>query len=93
MTRLGNFSGETLAVDTISDDISLLEKLAACGGALSEDDLALLARCNDRLTRLLPSLAASEEPSGGGVAAVDQQQNRLGRRSRFSSTRRREDVV
>ena len=92
MTRLGNFSSETLAVDPISADIGLLEKLAACGGALTEDDLALLARCNDRLTRLLPSLTANEAPSGGGVASAGDQ-NRPATRSPFSSTRRREDVV
>ena len=86
MTRLGDFASETLAVDTISADIGLLEKLAACGGALTEDDLALLVRCNDRLTRLLPSLTANEAPPGGG-AAVAGVQNRRATKSPFSSTR------
>lgn len=92
MTRLGNFSSETLAVDTISADIGLLEKLAACGAVLTEDDLALLARCNDRLTRLLPSLAANEAPSGSGIPVAGVQ-DRPATRSPFNPTRRREDVI
>ena len=59
MTRLGDFSDETLAVDTVAADIELLEKLAARGGSLSEQDLGLLARCHARLSRLLPMLAAN----------------------------------
>ncbi len=59
MTRLGDFSNETLAVDAVADDIDLLEKLAARGGSLSENDLRLLARCHARLSRLLPMLATN----------------------------------
>lgn len=59
MTRLGNFSNETLAVDAVAAEIDLLEKLAARGGALSEFDLNLLAQCSARLSRMLPALAAN----------------------------------
>ncbi len=71
MTRLGNFSSETLAVDAISADIGLLEKLAARGGVLTDDDLARLARCSARLTRLLPLFFANEMPSGVGFSVAD----------------------
>ncbi len=63
MTRSGDFSDETLAVDSIAADIELLEKLAARGGSLSEYDLGLLARCHARLSRLLPILAANGRDS------------------------------
>ncbi len=59
MTRSGDFSDEALAVDAVAADIELLEKLAARGGSLSEYDLGLLARCQARLSRLLPMLAAN----------------------------------
>ena len=63
MTRLGDFSKETLAVDAISADIGLLEKLAERGGTLCEADLRLLLQCNARLLKVLPVLSANAAPS------------------------------
>lgn len=63
MTRLGDFSKETLAVDAISADVGLLEKLAERGGTLCEADLSLLLRCNTRLLKVLPMLSANAVPS------------------------------
>jgi hypothetical protein len=59
MTRFGDFSIEILAVDAVSADIDLLEKLVARGGTLCECDMKSLARCNARLSHLIPLLAAS----------------------------------
>ena len=59
MTRLGDFSSESLAVDAVVADIELLERLARRGGALDEHELQLLARCNERLSHLLAMLAAN----------------------------------
>ena len=78
MTRLGDFSNETLAVDAISADIGLLEKLAARGGVLTDDDLARLARCSARLTRLLPVFFANEMPSGVGFSVADAENQPIG---------------
>ncbi len=61
MSRLGNFSDDTLAVESIFEDIGLLEKRAARGGRLGEDDLCLLIQCNSRLSRLLQDLSADTE--------------------------------
>ncbi|MGI9511606.1 MAG: hypothetical protein ACR2OL_01775 [Anderseniella sp.] len=61
MTRLGNFSLETLAVDAMAAELDLLEGLAARGGTLDEYDLNLLAQCNARLSRMLQALAANAE--------------------------------
>ncbi len=66
MTRLGGFSIESLAVDSVSADIDLLEKLAARGGTLCEYDMKLLARCNARLSQLIPVLAASKATAASG---------------------------
>ena len=60
MTRLGHFSDQTLAVDSVSADVGLLEKLAARGGTLCEDDMRLLVRCNERLSDLIGLLAANK---------------------------------
>jgi hypothetical protein len=68
MTRLGNFSNETLAVDAVSADINPLEKPAARCGTLSEGDMKLLARCNARLSHLIPLLAANN--AGANIAAA-----------------------
>ena len=59
MTRLGNFSEETLAVDSISADIDLLARVAGRGGTLSEYDIELLTRCSLRLSQLIPALSAN----------------------------------
>lgn len=58
MSRLGNFSDETLAVQSIFEDIGLLEKWTARGESLCADDLYLLMQCNSRLSRLLQVLSA-----------------------------------
>ena len=59
MTQLDSFSEESLAVDAVSAEIDLLEKLAARGRTLCECDMKLLARCNARLSHLIPLLAAN----------------------------------
>lgn len=64
MTGLNNFSEETLAVDSVSADLDVLEKLVAGGGSLSEDDLKLLVQCNARLSRLIPLLTANKAAAG-----------------------------
>ncbi len=64
MNRFDNFSDESLAVEAISADVGLLEKLAARGGTLCEDDLKLLMQCNARLIRLLPELSVNAACSG-----------------------------
>ena len=64
MTQSGNFSEEILAVDAMSADIGLLEKLAARGGTLSEADIDLLARCHVRLEQLVELLAANNAAAG-----------------------------
>lgn len=68
MTRLGNFSDETLAVDAVSAEIDLLAKLAARGSTLSEGDMKLLVRCNARLSHLIPLLAANNAVANNVVA-------------------------
>ena len=78
MTRLGNLSGATVAVEAISSDIAILEKLAVSGGDLSWDDLALLAHCNDRLTQLLPALAAACGSAGNTVVISGRRKSRVG---------------
>ena len=72
MTRLGSFSEETLAVDSISADIDLLVRLAGRGGTLSDYDIELLTRCSLRLSQLIPALSAS-------IAAAAPQKSRAGR--------------
>jgi hypothetical protein len=59
MTRLGSFSEETLAVDSISADIDLLARLAVRGGTLSAYDIDLLTRCSLRLSQLIPVMSAN----------------------------------
>lgn len=61
MTRLGHFSNETIAVDSMSADVELLEKLAARGNTLCEDDMRLLVRCNARLSDLISLLVANRK--------------------------------
>jgi hypothetical protein len=58
MSRLGNFSDDTLAVESVFQDIGILERLAARGDRLCDDDLYLLMQCNSRLTRLLQVLSS-----------------------------------
>ncbi|WP_108883510.1 hypothetical protein [Anderseniella sp. Alg231-50] len=64
MTGLNNFSEETIAVDSVSADLDVLEKLAAGGGTLSEDDFKLLVQCSARLSRLIPLLTANNAAAG-----------------------------
>ena len=70
MTRLGNFSNETLAVDAVSAEINLLEKLAARGATLSEGDVKLLVRCNARLSHLILLLAANYAVANNAAAGT-----------------------
>lgn len=69
MTRLDNSLNEELAVDAISSDIALLERLAAGGGTLCGSDMELLAQYNERLLRLMSVFSANSSAAGTAAAS------------------------